>query len=185
MSIWNKTSNKPQNLSRQDKRNVIATDIGWVRRITYTDVHGNSRRKDEILVAIDGLANTSNMGIPEIDDVWSQNNAVINTPVNTWISFNEPITTTTKVKVNIANTAGGGAGLVASSANTTAVYGGNKLLVRWTPTVAGSYKVSAQTVANGSTGAINVRSANAGTEAANLVISAGISNNSIVVVTAS
>ena len=25
------------------KRNVIGTDLGWVRRVNYTDTHGNAR----------------------------------------------------------------------------------------------------------------------------------------------
>ena len=39
-----------------DARDVIATNQGWVHRKTYTDQHGNSRTKDEILVAIRQLA---------------------------------------------------------------------------------------------------------------------------------
>jgi hypothetical protein len=174
MSLWDKNSKKPVNYPRQYKRNIVATDIGFVRRVTK-----GSRVIDELLVPIPGLANSSNFGSPNIDDVWhSSVSAATNSVVNTWISFDEPVTSLTKLKINVANTAGGAA-MTATAANT--VYGTNKILFQWTPTVAGTYKIQAQTVANGSSLAVNVKSRNAGTENASLVISGPVSNTGAII----
>lgn len=92
MPIWNKTGTKPQDLKdRAEKRNVIATDIGWVRRINFTDVHSNARTKEELLVAISGLANSTNMGFPDVDDVFFQNGPFTGEDVLVGVAFNEPV----------------------------------------------------------------------------------------------
>src|SRR5690606_36800403 len=111
MPIWDKTTNQPKHLNRAEKRNVIATDVGWVRRKVKTDVEGNVRVQDEVLVAISGLANSTNMGAPDIIDIWhSTTEITANTEyVDTYVAFNEPVRSTTALKIAVANTAGGAA----------------------------------------------------------------------------
>ena len=182
MSLWNKSSKFPQNLNRQQKRNVVVTDKGFVRRITYKDAQNVNRVKDELLVTISGLANSSNFGSPNVVDVWfTRSTGTVNTAIETWISFDEPITSTTTAKITIANTAGGASTYVATTPN-TAVYDTNKLRFTWTPLVAGTYKVGAQTIANATSSALNIRSRNTGTETATLTISSSISNSSFITI---
>lgn len=182
MPIWNKTNKKPTSFTRQQRRNIMATDQGWVSRRRYVDQHGRTRTKEVMLVPINGLANSTFMGSPDIDDLWFSRTAVTTgTVVNTWISFNEPITSTSPMRLTVANTAGGA--VRTATANTT-VYGTNKLLFRWTPTVAGTYKVQAQNIVNSTLTATNIRSANSGTEPVSLVISGPVSNTGgLVIVT--
>ncbi len=180
MPLWDKTSNKPKNLTRAEKRNVIATDVGFVRR----QVKG-SRVIDEILVSIRGLANSTNFGAPTIDDMYhSSDSVVVNAPVTTFIVFDEPITANANSQIAVANTVAGGA--VVGVANTTLFHAQNAIAFTWTPTVAGTYKVQAQTVANNTATALNFTSRNSGNEAASLVISGPVSNTAgLVIVTAS
>ena len=172
MSIWNKTTNLPQNLSRPDKRNVIVTNEGFIRRIK-----SGTRSKDELLVPINGLANSTNFGTPKPTDMWhSASSVVVNTYVNTYISYSEPLNWVAgKVKMTVANTAGGN-NMVARSANTFVHGSNNTVMFRWRPTVAGTYKVQAQTVANSTATAVNLKSTNSGGEAASLVIT-GLTSN--------
>ena len=185
MPLWDKTSNRPKNLSRIDKRSVVATDKGWVKRITYTDVHANERSKDEILVPLPGLANSTNMGAADIDDMWfSTNNVVINNAVNVNLVFNEPIRVTGAWSLSVANTAGGSAKTATSAGASTVVLANNNLVFTFTPTAAGTYKIQAQTIANTSTG--DIVSRNTGTETASKVITGAVSNTAgIITVTAS
>lgn len=180
MSSWDKTSKLPSHLPRAEKRSVIATDRGFVRRQKYTDVHSNVRIKDELLVPIDGLANSSNFGAPNISDVWfSSDTATANTEVTVNVTFDEPVNhsgLSGSIKMAIANTAAGASGLVAiHTSNATSITGSsNQLSFSFVPTVVGSYSVSAQTLANVSATAINLRSLNTGTEAATLTVNTAI-----------
>lgn len=179
MPLWDKAGKKPEYLSRIEKRNVVGTDIGFVRRITYTDVHGNSRQKDEVLVPIYDLAGPTNMGFPDITDVWHEpSTAVANTEISTFVSFDEPVRANTDLQISIANTAGGAT--ATATANTTVYYANNTLKFTWTPTVAGTYKVQAQTIVASSNSASGqlVISLNSGHESANLVITGTVSNTS-------
>jgi len=183
MPLWDKTGTKPQYLSREAKRNVVATDIGFVRRITYTDVHGNSRQKDEVLVPIRDLAGPANFGFPDITDVWHEPAAApVGTQIATYVSFDEPIRANTDLQLAIANTAGGSAEVAV--ANTTVAFANNTLKFVWTPSVAGTYKVEAQSITAASNAASGqlVISLNAGGESANLVITGAVSNTSGTVV---
>ncbi|MDP7367023.1 MAG: hypothetical protein QGH83_07165, partial [Candidatus Pacebacteria bacterium] len=64
MPLWKTTDTdtdgaKPKYIQKDPhiaNTDVYATNQGWVHRKTYTDMHGNTRTKDEILVAIRGLA---------------------------------------------------------------------------------------------------------------------------------
>lgn len=185
MALWDKTGSLPKNLNREQKRNVVATDVGFVRKISYTAADGSARKQNEMLVPVRGVANSTNFGAPTIVDVWhSVDTAVINTPIQTFVSYDEPLTIGGGVKLNVANTAGGSAKVATSPA--TLINAENTLAFTWTPTVAGLYKVQAQTMANSSATAINLLSSNAGTEVAPLIITGPVSNTAgMVIVTAS
>lgn len=179
MPIWTNTGQKPANLSRTEKRDVIATERGWVKRIKFTDVHSNVQRKDEVLVAIGNLANSSQMGFPTVTDVWHHASSVANgTTVNTWVSFSEPVQHSglyANLQLTVANTASGNA--MVAIANSTVYGADNRVLFRWTPNTAGTYKIEAQTIANNTPGiAANLVSMNTGAEDANLVITGIVSN---------
>lgn len=178
MPIWTKLGQLPKNLNRADKRKVIATDRGFVSRINYTDVHSKNRVKEEILVAIDGAANSTNFGAPSISDIWFANNSIANNTVATlFVSFDEPIAyanaTVGTLKLAIANTSGGVSGLSAVS-NTTIIGANNTLRFTFTPTAAGTYAVTgSQTMSNATATAItSLKSTNSGNEAITLTISA-------------
>ncbi len=185
MALWDKTSTLPKSLNREQKRNVVATEQGFVRKHAYTDADGSKRNREEVLVALQGVANSSNFGLPSVTDVWhSVDTAVINTPITTYVSYDEPLFVSGAAKVNVANTVGGSAKVAVAPA--TMINANNTLSFVWTPTVAGTYKVQAQTIANNSATAINLRSTNTGNEAATLVISGTASNTAgLVIVTAS
>ncbi len=180
MSTWDKTSKLPSSLTRADKRSVIATDRGFVRRQKYTDVHSNVRIKDELLVPINGLANSTNFGSPSVSDIWfTSGTATANTEVTINLTFDEPVShngLAGDIRMAVANTAGGAAGLVAThTANSSSVTGASNFIeFTFTPTVAGSYTISAQTLANVTSTAINLRSLNTGTEAVALTVNTAI-----------
>lgn len=178
MSLWDKTNTPPKNLTQAEKRNVIITDQGFVRRRVYTDQNSRTRTKDEILVSIGGLANSTNWKFARITDAWSGNTTVTHGgTVNVWVSFSEPLSSSGlsgRIKMTVSNTASGNAMLATSSGT---VYDGNKLVFRFKPSLGGTYKVNAHLMANGSSTAVNTRSTNSGTELANLYFFASVSNN--------
>ena len=78
------------------KRNVIGTDLGWVRRVNYTDMHGNARKKEEVIVAANpgsgSYADADHLGFPDISQIYvklnvngvvTANTAPANTVLNT------------------------------------------------------------------------------------------------------
>lgn len=177
MPLWNRTT-LPKNLTREEKRNIVATDIGYVRKLK----RGNTT-KEELIVPINGVANSSNWGAPIITDMWHSNTQVpVNTQVSTFVSYSEPLTVAGSSRVTVANTAGGS---VRTAVATNNVIGAeNTLQFNWTPTIPGTYKIQAQTIANNTGTAINLRSQNTGTETGSLVINGVISNTAgIVIVT--
>lgn len=180
MSLWNKTGKLPQNLTRAEKRNVVATDAGWVRRQKYTDVHDNVRVKSEVLVTLSGLANTTNMGSPSVSDVWiASASLVANTELELKVSFDEPVLqgeNAGNLIIAVANTAGGAAVNAFCLANTDVTGAENTLTFTFTPTVAGTYKIQAQTMTSNTSA--NLVSMNIGGEAASLVIGGAVSNTS-------
>lgn len=182
MTLWNKTGKLPQDLNRAEKRNVVATAEGYVRRQVKTDVNNNVRIIDQVLVAIGGLANSSNMGSPSITDVWhvpatiAAGNAA---SVVTYVSFDEPVKfdgASGTIAMTIANTAGGAT--VTAVSNTSVAGSNNTIAFTWIAETAGTYKVQAQTLANSSSTAVALKSLNAGNEAASLVVSGTVSNTS-------
>lgn len=190
MPLWSKTGTKPQGYDRTQKRSIVATDLGWEKQIAYKDNENATRLKREVIADVTGLANSTNMGTPSIADIWfSASTAVANTAVDVFVSFDEPVAHNSgggALKLNVANTVGGSAQVAVCATNTIITNAQNTLQFSFTPTVAGTYKIQAQTIANNTATAINLRSKNTGTEAASLVISGPVSNTGgLLVVTAS
>ena len=159
----------------KSKRNVIATNKGWVRR-THKKNAGSSttRQIDEVLVAAnpgipgvtDGYASANYLGFPDIAQVYMQNSSSDSVTTiaaldgaggsehQICVVFNEPVKFNSAVtaKVVLANTAGGNNGIeaVTTSAvnsNTNIINANNTLVFRFTPTAgdAGTYKIAAAT----------------------------------------
>jgi hypothetical protein len=114
-----------------NKRNVIATSAGWVRRINRTS-DGNQRQFDEVLVAAapgGGFYYTSNthLGKPDIVEIYVKLNAngVISANVssNLYVVFNMPVhkrPSGNLMSISIANTISGNHALARIAAATAA-----------------------------------------------------------------
>jgi hypothetical protein len=183
MPLWDKTSKIPTWVKKpSQKRRLIATDKGFVLRRTYTDSQSNYRQKDEILVALTGVANSTNFGNPSITDVWfdatkSAPNTTFNvysgTPVQVYVSYDEPLgyanSTQGTLKLAISNTTLGAAYTAVS--NVTFFGGNNQIQFNFTPTANGTYTVLGQTMSNsGATSIASLGSLNSGNEAPTFVI---------------
>lgn len=181
-----------------NKRNVIATDKGWVRRVNRTS-DGNQRQLDEVLVAAtpgvgDLFTYTSNthLGKPDIVEVYVKLNAngVISANVssNLYIVFNTPIhkkASGNLMSILIANTVSGNHGIAKISASAAARANvANNVMVFTMPKLqsggAGSgtnkatYHVNAQTITV--TGNPLFNPDKGITHSANLVITGAIAN---------
>lgn len=196
--------------SLKSKRNVVATDKGWVRR-THKKTDGTTRQIDEVLVAANpgtstGYAGAGYLGFPDIAQIYMQNTSSDSVTTiaalhgaggsahQICVVFNEPVkfNSSVKAKVVLANTAGGNSSLkaVTTSAvnsNTNIINANNTLVFRFTPTAgdAGTYKIAAATtgIANGSTGTLALVGITSG-EAANNTVTGAVSNNFIFTITA-
>ena len=186
------------------KRNVIATNQGWVRRRNINKDGANSQR-DEILVAAnpgisnDGYANVAHLGFPEITQVYLSTNSTGGNALqrtataNLYIVFNEPVRHkggTGIIRLRIANTVTGNtliatANAKASTSSTDIINANNTLVFRFKPGVAGTYKVNANTLTFGNTAGnggftsnlVSLNISTNGAESANLVIAGSVSNN--------
>jgi hypothetical protein len=180
-----------------NKRNVIATTKGWVRRLNKRDMHGNQRQFDEVLVAAapgGGYYYTSNnyLGNADICEIYVKLNAnnVIsaNVSANLYVVFNSPVhlrASSNALYINIANTVGGNNGVarIALSAAARANVA-NNVMVFTMPKLQGgagsakaTYHINAQSI--GVTGGGNpLYNPEIGiTAAANLVITGAVANN--------
>lgn len=197
----------------KSKRNVVATNKGWVRR-THKKNSGSSttRQIDEVLVAANpgtstGYAGAGYLGFPDIAQIYMQNSTSDSVTTiaaltggggsehQICVVFNEPIkfNSAVKAKVALANTAGGVNSLeaVTTSAvnsNTNIINANNTLVFRFTPdsdTDTGTYKIAAATagIANGSTGTLALVGITSG-EVANTTITGAVSNNFTFTITA-
>jgi hypothetical protein len=101
---------------------------------------------------------------------------IANQTVNTYISFNEPVRSKSVLKITIANTASGNSMVSRTVVASKAIFANNTLVFSWRPITPGTYKIQAQTMANGSATAANVYSLNSGSEPASRVISGVVSN---------
>jgi|APSaa5957512535_1039671.scaffolds.fasta_scaffold03967_5 hypothetical protein len=155
------------------KRNVIATTQGYVRRHQFIDAHGGHRIKDEVLVATSRLLT----GTPYITHMYTSG-AASNT-ANVYVVFSEPVkhgtnpSDLTLVMTQGANTDT----LTANSGNglTDIINANNTLVFNATSIFSGRYKVLAQTIGNTSNFA-NLVSYNSGANTANLIVTGAMSN---------
>ena len=178
------------------KRNVIATEKGWIRR-THKNTDGNQRQIDEVLVAAHpgsagatgGYSGIAYLGFPDIAQVYLNSTSISaaygGENVSVYVVINEPVKhsgAAGSLQITVANTAGGNSSLVATSTavnSNTGITNANNTLVFTLPVTAGdagSYKIQAQTVINATSSAANLVSLNAGSESANLVITGAVSN---------
>jgi hypothetical protein len=184
MPLWSKSGQRPKYLAAADRRNIIATPEGWVRRIQYTGTGGIVRKKDEILVHITNLSGLVSMGNPDIVELYVANSSGGTTIKRNLVNkvnvvYSEPISIATSpsiLNMNVANVAGGSAKVAVSDTNKANIVNANNTLVfSFTPTVAGTYKIQAQTLT--SNAAHKVYGIYGGaSETANTVISASVSN---------
>lgn len=183
------------NIQVANKRNVIATTAGWVRRVNRTDTHGNVRQIDEVLVAAapgGGLYYTSNtyLGRPDIVEIFVKPNAnnVIsaNVSANLYVVFNMPVhlrASSNALSINIANTAGGNNGVARIAASAAARANvANNVLVFTMPKLQGgtgsakaTYHINAQSITVTGNPLYNPEQGT--THAANLVITGAVANN--------
>ena len=178
------------------KRNVIATEKGWIRR-THKNTDGNQRQIDEVLVAAHpgsagatgGYSGIAYLGFPDIAQVYLNSTSISaaygGENVSVYVVMNEPVKhsgAAGSLQITVANTAGGNSSLVATATavnSNTGITNANNTLVFTLPVTAGdagSYKIQAQSVINATAAAANLLSLNAGSESANLVITGAVSN---------
>ena len=178
------------------KRNVIATEKGWIRR-THKNTDGNQRQIDEVLVAAHpgsagatgGYSGIAYLGFPDIAQVYLNSTSISaaygGENVSVYVVMNEPVKhsgAAGSLQITVANTAGGNSSLVATATavnSNTGITNANNTLVFTLPVTAGdagSYKIQAQTVINATATAANLVSLNTGSESANLVITGAVSN---------
>ena len=182
------------NIQNANKRNVIATSAGWVRRQNRTDTHGNIRQIDEILVAANpgaGFSYTSNthLGRPDICEIFVKTNAnnVIsaNVSANLYVVFNMPVhlrASSNALAITISNTVGGNSGVARINASAAARANvANNVLVFTMPKLQGgtgsvkaTYKINGQSISVTGNPLYNPEQTT--THAANLVITGAVSN---------
>jgi len=178
-----------------NKRNVIATSKGWVRRVNRTS-DGNQRQFDEVLVAANpgsGFNYTSNtyLGGPDIVEIYVKLNAngVISanaSGANLYVVFNMPVHKRPSgniMSILIANTVGGNHAVARIAAATAARANvANNVMVFTMPALRGgagsaraTYHVNAQSITVTGNPLYNPEMGI--TAAANLVITGAVANN--------
>lgn len=182
------------NIQNANKRNVIATTVGWVRRVNRADTHGNIRQIDETLVAAapgGGLYYTSNthLGQPDIVEIFVKTNAnnVIsaNVSANLYVVFNMPVHKRPSgniMSILIANTVGGNHGIARITAAAAARANvANNVMVFTMPKLQGgagsakaTYHINAQSITVTGNPLYNPEQST--THAANLVITGAVAN---------
>lgn len=188
MSSWDKTSKRPVYFTDPDqRRRVIGTERGWVLRRNFTEAGTNAvRQKDELLVPI-SEASVTNFGAPKIVEMYYANTSggdtiKANTSNYLYLVFNQPVKRFAgTLDLVLANTSGGHANIHAVNALLDPVSNANNTIrFTFTPPTAGTYKASAQTLANSA--ANPCKSRNTGATAASLVIDGVTSNTYGIVV---
>lgn len=184
-----------------EKRNVIVTSAGWVRRENRSSQYGTTRKIEQVIVAAnpgynrDYSSNTF-MQYPDISQIYVKLNAngyisANATNVNLYVVFNTPINWKASgnlCSITIANTAAGN-NAVARFANTliqNRIVNANNTLVFRLPKLQannagsgasfGTYKVQAQSISVTGGGNPLYNPEKGTTYAANLVISGAVSN---------
>lgn len=169
------------------KRNVIATNLGWVRRTNKTKDSTTSQH-DEILVAAnpaitsgtdDGYANVSHLAFPDIAQLYFSSNSTngtalqANSYANVYVVFNEPVRSKggrVLFQFKVANTVSGNAttAFFSNNAVTAALKQGGSAIINANNTLV--FRVFLPFV-SGKTSTYKV---NANTIQANGVTSAGV-----------
>jgi hypothetical protein len=178
-----------------EKRNVIATSVGWVRRHIHTNTHSTVRIKDQVIVAANpgyGFDNSSNtyLGKPDIVQMYVKLNAngyiTANLSSNLYIVFNTPMKFKAggnTISITISNTASGNAAVARATVAATTVDNANNTLVIPMPALqgkiagstAGTYKIDAQTLSVTGNPLYNPEMGIV--YSANLVVTGAVSNN--------
>jgi hypothetical protein len=181
---WSDRGEKPN--WPANTQNVIATNKGWVERTIVRKTDGSIHKtRDEVLVSIGGLNTRQGIArashISVANSVWGKVLRV-GSRAEVDICWNEPVklkTTNARLRITIANTAGGN-NLVALSNSSTLAYGANNMIrFPFVPGVKGTYKIQAQTIVKANTATsftANLYSLNSGNETANLIIKNTVSN---------
>ena len=181
-----------------EKRNVIATSVGWIRREHRSSVHGGTRTIEQTIVAANpgsGLDYTANthLGKPDITQLYIKLNAngfisANAAQVNLYVVFNTPLhfkASGNLCSLTISNTAGGNhaVGLFANNAGQGRIVNANNTLVFRLPRMQGgtgsavaTYKVNAQSIV---VSGMPLYNPDDGTTmpGANLVITGAVANN--------
>tara|TARA_Y100000310_G_scaffold331860_1_gene406271 strand:- start:2388 stop:2972 length:585 start_codon:yes stop_codon:yes gene_type:complete len=97
MPLWKTTANtsdagQPKFVANTDVNNIYANNAGYIHRRggVYSDMHGNTRKKQEILVAINQLENT--LGKPTVAQYqMSATTADVSGVANVILSFTEEV----------------------------------------------------------------------------------------------
>ena len=181
---------------KKSKRNVIATDRGWVRRTIKNNAETTvgPRIHDEVLVAAGNKTTAALLGFPNIAEIYLSANSTSDVKsgavCNVYVVFNEPILHSGlagNLKLAaFSNTAGGKNDVVAtctaSNANSAIINANNTIVFSVTPAAdgsdAGDYKLvtgASGIVVDGGT-AINCVSYNSGARAANLHVTPAVGN---------
>jgi hypothetical protein len=165
----------PFNSGATTKRNIIITNLGYVRRYNYTDVHSNARTKDETLISIGGLDTTT--GFPSINEIYISN--VSSNTANLYVVFSEPVYfkgSANGLTIFLANTISGNSHVATANASIRDVINANNTVVfKIVGSKPGTYFINANTIAV-TAGGSNLISLNSGAENANLTISGAVSN---------
>jgi len=165
-----------------EKRNVIMTDQGYVRRLNTVDLNANQRTRDEILIAQAGVPGDA--GFPNITEIYLSSNAsggVLSAAGagNVYVVFSEPVNfnlNATDLTLSIANTAGGNHAVARCEVGDALLNANNTLVFKFTSGERGTYQVNAQSI--GVSGSFqNLISLNTSGATANIVISGAVSNN--------
>jgi hypothetical protein len=185
------------------KRNIIATKNGWVRReirVMPVSVENTTRIIDQEVVdanpgyGFDYTANTY-LGNPDIAQIYVKLNAngfvSANVSANLYVVFNTPISIKASgnaLSITISNTAAGNSG-VARFLNTGSIVNANNTLVFKMPklqgnthtgnstTMTATYKIGAQTITVTGNPLYNPDDGAVAGAFANLVITGAVSNN--------
>ena len=178
MPLWDKSGKRPTWLNQTQKRNVVATDSGWIRK-----VNKGSTSKEEILVAIGELGDSESMGSPSVSELYVANTTGgstigVDQTGYLYAVYDEPVTFadgSPQATITLANTISGVSGIVAimNDDKSTIINANNTVRYEFVANTAGTYKIEAQTIANSA----NVYSLNVSNETADMTISAEVSNS--------
>jgi len=177
LAIYSNKGNTPKDVSGDDIRSTIITPTGVERVHNYKDSSGKNRKKSYRLNKIKKVLETAGPARTSYVE-FDPRRAKKNTPVSVLVSFNQPIQVTGSPTLAVANTAAGASGLVAT-ANSSVYYAGNTLNFKFTPTVAGTYKIAPQTI--GGTNTIKYTKFDGSNPSANTSIPTGVVFGNLVV----